>query len=460
MASTVNLDMDTAKDSPIELRDGSITSNTKDVKAPSAESSGSSTLAVEKQKKKKKNKPSKMTNGKKSSLSKSENKKIQAKSKSKSKKGKKVSIVDDKSSSSDDSDTESSSEESTESDEEMKAGSRSKKIKSRKSAKRNKKQSRSTESDSESDDSGAETNDSTGSESTKAGNTQKGLSLVQQQLQLLMRKVQDLGKIQNPAMGMGGLGGYDLGGMALGNGYQANNGGLNTGGLSGNLNHYWNGNQEFGLGRSANSNARGRGRGGRRPPPGRRHGSRLNIEDSCAEEDEEDDYLDGLERSSKSKSRKSVKRRQRLEFKRVDHVWDSEIHNFKLQDTAESTQNSRYDEYLFHVRRTFDWQGKYKATIIDIKSKQLREALCDAMGQIKGVSLVEETPNLDPNLLFLSVVWPPHRLSFTDLACAVTSRTCANTWKTSRAWSPRVRPRRSAKKSRNGLIRSVDTYVF
>ncbi|KAI0173188.1 hypothetical protein GGR52DRAFT_590370 [Hypoxylon sp. FL1284] len=92
---------------------------------------------------------------------------------------------------------------------------------------------------------------------------------------------------------------------------------------------------------------------------------------------------------------------QRRSYKRVDQVWDSQIHNYKLQDTAENTNNSQYDEYIFHVRRTFDWEGKYKNTIVDIRSKQLREALQDVIGSVKGVSLVEETPKLDPKMLFL-----------------------------------------------------------
>ncbi|KAI8959885.1 hypothetical protein F5Y11DRAFT_285538 [Daldinia sp. FL1419] len=90
-----------------------------------------------------------------------------------------------------------------------------------------------------------------------------------------------------------------------------------------------------------------------------------------------------------------------LEFKRVDQIWDSQIHNYKLQDTADSTDHSQYDEYLFHVRRTFDWEGKYKTTVVDIKSKQLREALRDIIGNVKGISLVEETPKIDPKMLFL-----------------------------------------------------------
>lgn len=108
--------------------------------------------------------------------------------------------------------------------------------------------------------------------------------------------------------------------------------------------------------------------------------------------------LDGRQQH---KDKQKKPRATKLDYKRVDQVWDNTIHNYKLQDTAEGTVDAQYDEFLFHVRRTFDWEGKYKATIIDIKSKLLRECLQDVMGNIKGVSLVEETPKLDPNMLFL-----------------------------------------------------------
>uniref|UniRef100_A0A1Y1K6Y8 AAA+ ATPase domain-containing protein n=1 Tax=Photinus pyralis TaxID=7054 RepID=A0A1Y1K6Y8_PHOPY len=100
---------------------------------------------------------------------------------------------------------------------------------------------------------------------------------------------------------------------------------------------------------------------------------------------------------SKSKSRKERK----VDYKRVDSVWDSTLYTFKLQDTAEVTTNSKYDKYIFHVRRTFDSEGKYRNTVVDIKSKLLRECLQDVIGNVRGVSLVDETPKLDPNLLFL-----------------------------------------------------------
>ena len=107
--------------------------------------------------------------------------------------------------------------------------------------------------------------------------------------------------------------------------------------------------------------------------------------------------LDGKSLRKEKKRPKASK----LDYKRVDQVWDNTIHNYKLQDTAEGIVDSQYDEFLFHVRRTFDWEGKYKATVVDIRSKLLRECLQAVMGNIKGVSLVEETPKLDPNLLFL-----------------------------------------------------------
>ncbi|KAI9729611.1 MAG: hypothetical protein M1818_008458 [Claussenomyces sp. TS43310] len=120
--------------------------------------------------------------------------------------------------------------------------------------------------------------------------------------------------------------------------------------------------------------------------------------------------LRALRRGSHGKSLKEKKKRQgkvkparasKLEFKRVDELWDDEIHNYKLSDTAEDMESSEYDQYLFTVRRTFDGENKYRTTFIDIKSKLLKEALREIMDGTKGVSLAEETPSVDPNFLFL-----------------------------------------------------------
>ncbi|TDZ48411.1 26S proteasome regulatory subunit 4 [Colletotrichum trifolii] len=96
-----------------------------------------------------------------------------------------------------------------------------------------------------------------------------------------------------------------------------------------------------------------------------------------------------------------TKTKANMALKRVDQIWDNSIHNYKLQETKEAALDNDFEGSVLQVRRTFDWEGKYKATIVDIKSKSLRECLQDVIGDIRGVSLVEETPKLDPNLLFL-----------------------------------------------------------
>ncbi|KAK1969326.1 ATPase [Colletotrichum sublineola] len=133
------------------------------------------------------------------------------------------------------------------------------------------------------------------------------------------------------------------------------------------------------------------------PPPLRRGGS-LGLGDAGLGENPM--YGNGTRRKAQA-APPSSKKNQQLDFKRVDQVWDSAIHQYKLQDTAVGSSNTQYDGYVLQIRRTFDWEGKYKTTVVDVKSKILRESLQEVMGNIKGVSLVDETPKVDPNMLFL-----------------------------------------------------------
>lgn len=89
-------------------------------------------------------------------------------------------------------------------------------------------------------------------------------------------------------------------------------------------------------------------------------------------------------------------------FRRVDWYWDINDLRFRLRDTTDSqSEEDESDDCVFHVRRTFDPQGRYRQTFVDIKSKLLRECVKDVIGDVKGVTLVEETPKLDPDFLFL-----------------------------------------------------------
>ena len=103
---------------------------------------------------------------------------------------------------------------------------------------------------------------------------------------------------------------------------------------------------------------------------------------------------------SKEKSKKKPKKGSKLEYKRVDELWDSSIHNFTITESAEDKVDE-FDEYIFCVRRRFDWENKYRSTVVDIKSKILRDSLAEVMKEVKGVSLVEDQPSVDPNMLFL-----------------------------------------------------------
>ncbi|KAM0236194.1 hypothetical protein ACHAPO_005419 [Fusarium lateritium] len=130
---------------------------------------------------------------------------------------------------------------------------------------------------------------------------------------------------------------------------------------------------------------------GRPLPPGL---PGTGLEDNATNDESSDD-------AKKKKKASKEKKFKNLAFKRVDQVWDSNIHNYKLQDTADMGNDGQYEDFIFHVRRTFDWEGKYRTTIVDIKSKLLRECLQDVIGNVEGVSLVDEVPKISPNLLFL-----------------------------------------------------------
>src|ERR1700709_248908 len=51
----------------------------------------------------------------------------------------------------------------------------------------------------------------------------------------------------------------------------------------------------------------------------------------------------------------------------------------------------------------FDWENKYRNTVVDIKSNYLKEPLQEILKDVKSCSLAENQPSLDPNTLFLYV---------------------------------------------------------
>ncbi|KAF2732216.1 hypothetical protein EJ04DRAFT_514069 [Polyplosphaeria fusca] len=93
------------------------------------------------------------------------------------------------------------------------------------------------------------------------------------------------------------------------------------------------------------------------------------------------------------------KKKGKLEYKRLDHVWDSKLRDYKLTETVEEKK----DEFdcVFAVRRRFNYENQYTQTYLDIKSKLLKEALKEILKDVKGISLEGESPSIKPNMLFL-----------------------------------------------------------
>jgi len=100
---------------------------------------------------------------------------------------------------------------------------------------------------------------------------------------------------------------------------------------------------------------------------------------------------------STTKLDKPVKKNA-LEFKRVDQVFDMKIRDWKLVE-SNADQKDEFD-CVFTVRRRLNWEGKYQETQLDIKSKLLRNALQEVFKDCKSISLVEDIPQVDPHTLF------------------------------------------------------------
>ena len=69
------------------------------------------------------------------------------------------------------------------------------------------------------------------------------------------------------------------------------------------------------------------------------------------------------------------------------------IHDYRLKETAEE-QPDEFDDYVFNIRRKFDWEGKFKSTVVDVKSKYLRDSLAEVLKDVKAVSVVEHRPTV------------------------------------------------------------------
>ena len=89
------------------------------------------------------------------------------------------------------------------------------------------------------------------------------------------------------------------------------------------------------------------------------------------------------------------------EFVRLDRLWSKRHHRFVFSASTADKKAGEYEEYAFNILRHFDYDSKHTHTVLTILSSPLKKALVDIMGNVKGISLEEEKPSVDPNMVFL-----------------------------------------------------------
>lgn len=115
--------------------------------------------------------------------------------------------------------------------------------------------------------------------------------------------------------------------------------------------------------------------------------------------------VDKKDKKAKEREKNKLKKLKgtKADFVRTDRIWDVHRYMFVEKPTVEDKQADAYDQYAFNVRRIFDSESQHTRTVVDIKSKELKAALVHVMGEVKGISLAEDTPSLDPDMIFLHV---------------------------------------------------------
>ncbi|RPB19365.1 hypothetical protein L211DRAFT_638185 [Terfezia boudieri ATCC MYA-4762] len=110
----------------------------------------------------------------------------------------------------------------------------------------------------------------------------------------------------------------------------------------------------------------------------------------------------GKKHKKKEEEKVVRERASKLEFKRLDELYNKNIHDFYLAESnAQSSQKEdKWEEYIFIIRRRFDWQNRYQKTFVDIKSNELKAVLKEVLDGIEGISLVEDKPTVRPTLFF------------------------------------------------------------
>ncbi|KAJ6134492.1 hypothetical protein N7523_000814 [Penicillium sp. IBT 18751x] len=89
------------------------------------------------------------------------------------------------------------------------------------------------------------------------------------------------------------------------------------------------------------------------------------------------------------------------QFKTVVETWDKEACKYKIAEPVETRSGlDDYAEYAFIVRERVERNSEEVTPYIDIKSAGLRDILRVVLHDIKAISLMEDKPSIEQNVLF------------------------------------------------------------
>ncbi|KAJ5537491.1 ATPase AAA-type core [Penicillium frequentans] len=88
-------------------------------------------------------------------------------------------------------------------------------------------------------------------------------------------------------------------------------------------------------------------------------------------------------------------------FKTIFETWDKEACKYKITEPEETSDGlDDYAEYVFVVRERVDRNSEEVTPYIDIKSHGLRDMLREVLHDINAISLMEDKPSIERNVLF------------------------------------------------------------
>ncbi|KZF22636.1 hypothetical protein L228DRAFT_131240 [Xylona heveae TC161] len=88
------------------------------------------------------------------------------------------------------------------------------------------------------------------------------------------------------------------------------------------------------------------------------------------------------------------------EFKKVSETWNEQSYKYEIVESRTVKDQESHDEYIFLVRERVDRRSQEVTSYIDVKSEWLRDILRELLHHVKAVSLMEDRPSIEQNILF------------------------------------------------------------